>query len=300
MRSPRPADAGHVVRSEIRRPGAEQGLVKEVFDIAVGDDLAVDFGSARAIEAQPLRHPVAPIARHLGQQREPHARVLAALGVVCGCRHHCPRPRARPLLGQMMEGSDRRAKAPRIAADLVEREQTEVTVVRGVLKGLRHHRPGHLLEVHRRAQRPGTMLVKVLIRRFAGEHRVEKVEDAQVRRALVFPRQCQSPFDVTAIVRAGALRRNIGPVHRKRRDDLFQCGQHATQCEVPGPPLAHRQLVKLLGKDVHLAGEVDLHDAFLAGIKDVVEALVRIGEPAVKYASSPLHPPGRRRGPAPD
>ena len=39
--------------------------------------------------------------------------------------------------------------------------------------------------------------------------------------------------------------------------------------------------MKFLGEHVHLAGKVDLHDAFFAGIEDVVEALALIGQSAV-------------------
>jgi hypothetical protein len=48
-----------------------------------------------------------------------------------------------------------------------------------------------------------------------------------------------------------------------------------------GAPFAHRQIVKLPGEYVHLTAKVDLHNAFPAGIKDVIEALVRIAEPAI-------------------
>ena len=86
------------LRSEIGWPGAEQCLIEEVLYIAVGDDLFIDLHPTRKVEPEPLRQPVAPIVRHLGQQREPNPGVFAALRIVGGRRYHCPRPRTGALL----------------------------------------------------------------------------------------------------------------------------------------------------------------------------------------------------------
>src|SRR6266481_7798414 len=55
-----------IVWSQAPRPGAEECLVKEIFDIAVGHDLVVDLAAARAVEAQPAPQAPTPLARHLG------------------------------------------------------------------------------------------------------------------------------------------------------------------------------------------------------------------------------------------
>src|SRR5215472_15311948 len=47
------AHSGAIVWSQAPRPGAEECLVKKIFDIAVGHDLVVDLGAARAVVAQP-------------------------------------------------------------------------------------------------------------------------------------------------------------------------------------------------------------------------------------------------------
>jgi hypothetical protein len=51
-----------------------------------------------------------------------------------------------------VEGGDRHAKSPRIAADLVQCQQPEISVERRVFGRLGHHRTADLLEVHRCAQ----------------------------------------------------------------------------------------------------------------------------------------------------
>src|SRR5436190_12892888 len=52
-----------IIRSQVPRPGAEECLIKEIFDIAVGHDLVVDLAAARAVEAQPPPEAPTPLAR---------------------------------------------------------------------------------------------------------------------------------------------------------------------------------------------------------------------------------------------
>src|SRR6266481_3695887 len=123
--------------------------------------------------------------------------------------------------------------------------------------------------------------MKVLALPGGGEYTVQKVENAQFNRTPAFLCQRQRPFDVAAIVSAGALSRYIGPENRKGSDDLFERRKHAVQRKVPGAPIVDRHAVKFLGEHVDLAGKVDLHDAFFAGIEDVVEALGLVAQSAV-------------------
>src|SRR5215467_5724084 len=113
--------ARDIVGSESRRPGAEQALIEEVLDIAVGDDFVIDLGAPGAVEPEPLGHPPAPFSRDLGDEREAHATVLTALGVVRRGRNHRTRPGAQTLLREMMKGGDRDAETARIAPDFVQR-----------------------------------------------------------------------------------------------------------------------------------------------------------------------------------
>ena len=55
-----------------------------------------------------------------------------------------------------------------------------------------------------------------------------------------------------------------------------------SQREVAGAPVAHRQAMEAAGEHVHLARQIDLHDALLGGVQHLVEILARAGEPAIK------------------
>ena len=66
-----------------------------------------------------------------------------------------PRPLER---SRAWKPSTASAEAAGIAADLVQREQPDVAVERGVLDALRHHRAGRLLEAHRRTRPVAALL----------------------------------------------------------------------------------------------------------------------------------------------
>ncbi len=257
-------------------------LIEQIFDIAIGHALAVDLGTARAVEPQPLEYSAAPFARHLRQQREASAGVFSALGIVRGGRHHRARPLPGALLRQVVKSRDRHAEAPRVAADFVERQQPDVAVEGGVLGGLGHDRAGDLLKMHRSVQWTAGGGVTLGVRCVAGQDAAEKIEDADIAAAPAFASLPERPVDIAAIVGAGAAWRYVGAVDRERRDDLLERCQHCVECEVAGAPIAHCQKVELPREHVHFAGEVDLHDALLAGVEHFVEGLVARGKAAVE------------------
>ena len=43
--------------------------------------------------------------------------------------------------------------------------------------------------------------------------------------------------------------------------------------KVAGAPVAHRQAMEAAGEHVHLARQIDLHDALLRGVQNLVEIL---------------------------
>src|SRR5262249_24056567 len=59
-----------IIWSQARRPGTEECLVNEIFDVAVGYDLVVDLAPVRAIEAQPPHQAPTPLSRHLRKERQ--------------------------------------------------------------------------------------------------------------------------------------------------------------------------------------------------------------------------------------
>ena len=100
-----------------------------------------------AVQARPAGQGGAPLARHLGEHRDPRSDVLAALGVVGGGGEQAVRPALQALGVQAVERRHRDAERLRLAADLVERDQPVVDVERRVLHGLGRDRAGRLLDL---------------------------------------------------------------------------------------------------------------------------------------------------------
>ena len=113
--------------------------------------LAVDH-EMRRVEHFPSRHRAGPFAGNFRQRHDPGARVLAALGVVGRGRRHAVRPLLRPRVCiVVVKRIDGKRFGGGVATDLVEREQAVVAIEGGVLERLRHHRPGELLHLQRKA-----------------------------------------------------------------------------------------------------------------------------------------------------
>ena len=100
------------------------------------------------IESEPQHDAPAPDQRQLRQERDAEPSVLAALCVMGRGRQHRVWPLSHAFLNEPMECRAGHAEAPRIAADLVQSQQAEIAVEGRILEGLRHDRPGHLLELH--------------------------------------------------------------------------------------------------------------------------------------------------------
>src|SRR3981081_4713253 len=63
-------------------------------------------------------------------------------------RQHCARPIAKALLIGKVELRGRGSEAVEIASDIIQRNQTVVTVKGSVFQSLSHHRTGELLDFH--------------------------------------------------------------------------------------------------------------------------------------------------------
>src|SRR6267142_4321481 len=125
-------------------------------------------------------------------------------------------------------------------------------------------------------------------RRMASQHLMEEIKDTGIRGTPALLGLGQRPFDVALVLGADVARRHISAVDREGCDDLFEGGEYPVQGEVAGPPTAHRQAMKLAGEHVHLAREVDLNDALLAGVEHLVEAFAAIGDTAVELGHRAL------------
>ncbi len=107
--------------------------------------------------------------------------------------------------------------------------------------------------------------------------RIERVAGAPALLGLRY-----GPFDIAAIVRAGAALGHVGAVDRKRGDHLFERRQHAAERKVARAPVADRQAMEAAGEHIHLARQIDPHDPLLRGVQHLVEAFVTPGQTAVQ------------------
>src|SRR5215472_4292704 len=117
-----------------------------------------------------------------------------------------------------MERRGRGAKTAGIAADLVERYQSHVTVESRILAGLGHYWARRLLEMHRHPQHLGRAPIIRTVRWAGGQDVMEKIEDARIGGLPPLPCSTDRPFDVAVILRRGAPRRHIRAVHWKGCD----------------------------------------------------------------------------------
>src|SRR4029079_8210282 len=107
-------------------------------------------------------------------------------------------PVALALVRGGVEGSDAYAESPRIAADLVQRDQPVVDIEARVFHCLRHDRPGELLQTAREA----LDLVTQRSRRrrdLTGQHPPEEVERGPIGRRTPLARDAYRPVDVAQI-----------------------------------------------------------------------------------------------------
>ena len=70
------------------------------------------------------------------------------------------------------------------------------------------------------------------------------------------------------------------------------------QGEVAGAPVAHRQAVKAAREHVHLARQIDLHDALLAAYRTSSKSSRRPAEPAIEAGHRRLAARDRQRSPS--
>src|SRR6266516_2954127 len=100
---------------------------------------------AGIVEDAPAADALAPLVGELGENADPRADVAAALRVVRLRREQVHREALGALEVRPVELLDGKRESARIAADLVQRSESEVAVEVRVLDALGHHRAGRLL-----------------------------------------------------------------------------------------------------------------------------------------------------------
>src|SRR5215212_1980825 len=128
------------------RPGAQQRLVQEVLVIMARGEFPTSVAAVWGIELAPAHHLLAPLTWDLREYVDPGAHVLAALGVMRGGRAPRVRPALEALGVQTGKLGDGDAEALRLAADLVQGDESVVDVKGRILHALCHHRSRVLLK----------------------------------------------------------------------------------------------------------------------------------------------------------
>ena len=138
----------------LERPGADQGLVNQIFLVCVRRQHASDLGLEAPIDGAPARERRLPLAGHLRQDVDPRAHILAALGVVGRGR------RARRATAAAARSSSRgRPPAPARTASDWRRLRSAIPgdciIQRRVFGPFGGDRAGHLLQL---ADEPSLLL----------------------------------------------------------------------------------------------------------------------------------------------
>src|SRR5579885_3299725 len=82
------------------------------------------------------------------------------------------------------------------------------------------------------------------------------------------------PVDEAAILLRRALRRHIGTIDWQMRDHLLERLEHTAQGEIAGRQAGRGKPVQFARQHVHLAREIEPHDALLALVEDPIERSV--------------------------
>src|SRR5687767_9760732 len=101
----------------------------------------------------------------------------------------------------MVEGRNRHAELPRIAADLIQREEAVVAIEAGVLHRFGRHRTGILLEAHGKAQDLVPLEDWAPLGQIERERCPYKVKDLRIGSGVALLCLSNRPLDVTAVVR---------------------------------------------------------------------------------------------------
>ncbi|HVD28628.1 MAG TPA: hypothetical protein VNC79_09030, partial [Mycobacteriales bacterium] len=196
----------------VDRPGADQRLPQQVLGVRVQHGRPQVRGG-RA----PPGDLVGPLLRQLGEAREPGPDVLAALGVVSGQGGHRVRPGRELPAAPGVQLVDRHAQVRGVAADLVERRESQPAVERGVLDALGHHRAAGLLE-------PDHELVPVRAAALVAQRQLhQQVEGAlPVLGQPIAGHSGGRADDLAALGRRGLAGHDVRPVDRDRDEQLHQ------------------------------------------------------------------------------
>ncbi len=191
-----------LVRREFQRPRSQQRLIEVIFIRAIRCLSAIDIAFVTTIEAFETQQRTAPYGSQLREYVEPGANILAAFGIMRGTRGQRVRTYLCPLAHTLMKRLRRHPETARIAAHLIQREQTNVPIERGILNRLCEHRRGVLLEFHRQANNLTAHVARTLpLHRIGREDRSDEIVDRIVRFEAVSPCHGYRPLDIAAILR---------------------------------------------------------------------------------------------------
>ena len=109
------------------------------------------------------------------------------------------RMEALGLLDHGVEGGRAGAEMLRLAADLVERDQADIAIERGVLDRLGHHRPGQLLEVHRGRDHVAPAILAA-VREVGRERGVQEIEHREIDEVARSARLADRPVEVAPVL----------------------------------------------------------------------------------------------------
>ena len=270
---------------------ADQGLVEQVLVVARGRRLLFQRAPLAAVDAAPAPHRQPPHRRQFGDDVEPRADVLRALGVVGRRGEHRVRPALRAVATGAVERVDRDAEYVGFAADFVQRDQPLVTVIGGVLDALGRHRRRVLLQSLRERAVAAQQLGRRARRQIAEQHAADEVEHARVGGTTTSPRAADRPVDVTAVLRARLLD-HVGAVDGEAGDDFGQCQAQRVQREITRPAIGARQPQQRVGQHGELAGQARGHDDAPAAVGELLEILGLVADEGAPGAVDPR--PGAR------
>ncbi len=198
------------------------------------------------------------------------------------------RPVPRALLVGMVERRHRHPELPRIAAHLVEREQTGIAIEGSVLHRFGHDRTGVLLEAHGEAQHLAAPERLPAPGEIAGERVVHEVQDLAVGSAPAPPGLLDRPVDVAPILRRGLALADVRAIDGEVRHDGLQRIAQALHRVVARAPVPFGDALERVGEDVQLTRQQRLDHRVLGRQHHVPERPPIADEVAIEQVPGAL------------
>src|ERR1700730_3793094 len=163
------------------------------------------------------------------------------------------------------------SKPAKIASNVIQRDETVVSVKGCVFQPLRHYWARELLEFHRKSGNRVSVSVIMPLSDAREKHLANEIEDAGVGSWTSQFCGIDGDTNVAQICFRDAGEADVSAVHGKAGDHLGERFAQAVESEVASVPFGERDPGELMGQHVQLAGQSNANNEFSTAIGQIVK-----------------------------